>query len=142
MREITVFTHHRPDDTVTALRALIEAAAKAGVTLRMDEEETRKHGLTAEPGIAVNVPVKDEVELCVVLGGDGTILRALQRFPGGLADLLDLLALLGDGALGRLLLVLHVLELRLDRLDLLVGLRLRLGDLLVDVRRRRAAGER
>jgi NAD+ kinase len=82
MREITVFTHHRPDDTVTALRALIEAAAKAGVTLRMDEEETRKHGLTAEPGIAVNVPVKDEVELCVVLGGDGTILRALQRYAG------------------------------------------------------------
>ena len=82
MREITVFTHRRPDDTMTALRALIEAAAKAGVTLRMDEEETRKHGLTAEPGIAVNVPVKDEVELCVVLGGDGTILRALQRYAG------------------------------------------------------------
>ena len=48
--------------------------------LRLDEEETRKHGLTGGPGITVNAPVKDAVELCVVLGGDGTILRALQRY--------------------------------------------------------------
>jgi NAD+ kinase len=50
--------------------------------LRLDEEETRKHGLRSGPGIAVNAPVKDEVELCVVLGGDGTILGALQRYAG------------------------------------------------------------
>ena len=30
----------------------------------------------------VDAPVKDDVELCVVLGGDGTILRALQRYAG------------------------------------------------------------
>jgi len=30
----------------------------------------------------LNAPVLDEVELCVVLGGDGTILRALQRYAG------------------------------------------------------------
>jgi NAD+ kinase len=82
MREITVFTHRRPDDTSAALKRLAAAAADAGVTLRMDEEETRKHGLTAGPGIAVNAPVKDGVELCVVLGGDGTVLRALQRYAG------------------------------------------------------------
>jgi len=80
MREITVFTHRRPEDTSAALRRLAMAAAQAGVTLRLDEEETRKHGLTAGPGIAVDAPVKDGVELCVVLGGDGTILRALQRY--------------------------------------------------------------
>jgi NAD+ kinase len=80
MREITVFTHRRPEDTSAALRRLAMAAAQAGVTLRLDEEETRKHGLTAGPGIEVDAPVKDGVELCVVLGGDGTILRALQRY--------------------------------------------------------------
>jgi NAD+ kinase len=80
MREITVFTHRRPEDTRAALDRLAAAAAEAGVTLRMDAEETRKHGLRAGPGIAVDAPVKDEVELCVVLGGDGTILRALQRY--------------------------------------------------------------
>ena len=52
------------------------------MTLRLDEEETRKHGLQEGPGIAVDAPVKDAVELCVVLGGDGTILRALQRYAG------------------------------------------------------------
>ena len=80
MREITVFTHRRPEQTAPALALLAARAAEAGVTLCLDEEETRKHGLTAGPGLAVDVPAKDDVELCVVLGGDGTILRALQRY--------------------------------------------------------------
>ncbi len=82
MREITVLTHRRPDDTGAALRLLATRAAQAGVTLRLDEEETRKHGLTAAAGVLVDAPAKDEVELCLVLGGDGTILRALQRYAG------------------------------------------------------------
>ncbi len=82
MREITVLTHRRPDDTVTALKLLAARAAQAGVTLRLDEEETRKHALKAAPGLALDAPAKDDVELCVVLGGDGTILRALQRYAG------------------------------------------------------------
>ena len=81
-REMTVFTHRRAGDTDAALRLLAERAAQAGVTLRFDEEETRKHGLTAGPGVLVDAPGKDDVELCVVLGGDGTILRALQRYAG------------------------------------------------------------
>jgi len=75
VREMTVFTHRR-----RALALLAARAAEAGVTLRMDEDETRKHGLEDGPGVAVNAPAKDDVELCVVLGGDGTILRALQRY--------------------------------------------------------------
>jgi NAD+ kinase len=82
MREITVFTHRRPEDTSAALTRLAAAAADAGVTLRLDETETRKHGLREGPGLALNAPVKDAVELCVVLGGDGTILGALQRYAG------------------------------------------------------------
>jgi NAD+ kinase len=80
VREITVFTHRAPQDTTAVLARLAEQAVGAGVRLRLDEEETRKHALTAAPGIEVNAPVKDEVELCLVLGGDGTILRALQRY--------------------------------------------------------------
>jgi NAD+ kinase len=82
VREITVLTHRHPQDTTPALRRLIEEAAAAGVTLRLDEEETRKHGIEGGPGVEVNAPLKDEVELCIVLGGDGTILRALQRYAG------------------------------------------------------------
>jgi NAD+ kinase len=82
MREMTVFTHRRPDGTGPALALLAARAAEAGVTLRVDAEETLKHGLLAGPGLMVDAPAKDEVELCVVLGGDGTILRALQRYAG------------------------------------------------------------
>ncbi len=82
MREITVFTHRRPDETAPALALLAARAAEAGVTLSLDQEETRKHALKPAPGLALDVPAKDDVELCVVLGGDGTILRALQRYAG------------------------------------------------------------
>jgi len=82
VREITVFTHRRPSDTTGVLRELAEQAAAAGVTLRLDQEETRKHGLEPGPGMEVNAPLKDDVELCLVLGGDGTILGALQRYAG------------------------------------------------------------
>jgi NAD+ kinase len=77
---MTVLTHRDPSDTGGALRELIAAAAKAGVTLRLDPEETRKHGLGAGPGVEIDAPIREEVELCLVLGGDGTILRALQRY--------------------------------------------------------------
>jgi NAD+ kinase len=79
-REITVFTHRSPEETRATLSRLAEQAARAGVTLRLDEEETSKHGLSSGPGIQVDAPVKHDVELCVVLGGDGTILRALQLY--------------------------------------------------------------
>ena len=82
MREITVFTHRRPEDTAETLRRLAEEAVRAGVTLRLDEEETSKHRLAPGPGLELNAPVKDDVDLCLVLGGDGTILHALQRYVG------------------------------------------------------------
>ena len=82
MREITVFTHRQPDETSATLRSLVEHAAAAGVRLRLDEDETRKHGLEAGPAVELNGPPKNDVELCIVLGGDGTILRALQHYAG------------------------------------------------------------
>jgi NAD+ kinase len=82
VREFTVLTHRHPEDTAGALLELAAQASRAGVTLRLDEEETRKHGLGQVPGIELDAPLKDDVELCVVLGGDGTILRALQRYAG------------------------------------------------------------
>jgi NAD+ kinase len=82
MREITVFTHRRPQETTATLTRLGQEAARAGITVRLDEEETRKHGLQPGPGLELNAPIKREVDLCVVLGGDGTILRALQVYAG------------------------------------------------------------
>jgi NAD+ kinase len=82
VREFTVLTHRRPDDTTPQLLRLAEQAAAAGVTLRLDAEETRKHRLKSGPGLQVDAPVKDDVELCLVLGGDGTILKALRLYAG------------------------------------------------------------
>jgi NAD+ kinase len=82
VREITVFTHRRPEDTREPLRRLAARAAEEGVTLRLDREETSKLQLSPGPGLALDAEVTDDVELCVVLGGDGTILRALQRYSG------------------------------------------------------------
>jgi NAD+ kinase len=81
-RAMTVFTHRSPSDSGPALRRLAQAAAQADVVLRLDQEETRKHGLTPGPGLELDAPVSEEVELCLVLGGDGTILRALQLYAG------------------------------------------------------------
>ncbi|HTA14057.1 MAG TPA: NAD(+)/NADH kinase [Solirubrobacteraceae bacterium] len=82
VRAVSVLTHTRPDQTAGALGALVDAAIRAGVTLRFDRDETAKHGLTAGEGVTVDTLEEDMVDLCVVLGGDGTILRALRRYAG------------------------------------------------------------
>lgn len=79
-RVATVFTHRRPHDTSAALQELIAAAREAGYTLRFSPDETRKHGLRAEPGIEVDVEPSADVDLCIVLGGDGTILQGLRTY--------------------------------------------------------------
>jgi NAD+ kinase len=81
-REVSVLTHSRPEQTSVALEMLVAAAAQAGVTLRFDEEEAAKHGLPAGEGVLLGGTGGDSVDLCVVLGGDGTILRALRRYAG------------------------------------------------------------
>ena len=78
----SVLTHRRADETAPALAALIAAAGRAGARLRFDATETRKHGLKAAPGIEVDAPLAPDVDLCVVMGGDGTILTALREYLG------------------------------------------------------------
>ena len=83
MRTVTVLTHHRPGQTAEAVAALRAVAERVGVTLRFDPEETGKHELvTADGCVVCNAPVSDDVDLCIVLGGDGTILRGLRRYAG------------------------------------------------------------
>jgi NAD+ kinase len=78
-RTATVLSHQRPGQTADALRMLIEAAEREGVLLRFDGDETRKYGLKPREGLVLDAPLSDDVELCVVLGGDGTILTALRH---------------------------------------------------------------
>jgi len=79
-RVASVLTHRRAADTEAALGALVAAARRAGVTLRFDVEETRKHGLEAADRVDVDAALSPDVDLCVVMGGDGTILTALRAY--------------------------------------------------------------
>lgn len=81
-RTATVLTHGRPGETAAALKTLHRVAVELGWTLRFDPEEVEKHGLAEAEGLALNVPITDHVDLCIALGGDGTILRALRRYTG------------------------------------------------------------
>jgi NAD+ kinase len=81
-RTVTVLTHQRPGQIATALQTMRAAAVDAGVTLRFDSDETAKHSLQPAEGLLLDAPLSDDVELCIVLGGDGTILRALRRYAG------------------------------------------------------------
>jgi NAD+ kinase len=76
VRRAAVVTHGRPEAIGPALERLQAVAAEAGVELVLAEGEAEKHGI--EDG-ADDVAGAD---LAVVLGGDGTMLRALQRFLG------------------------------------------------------------
>ena len=80
-RSAVVLTHRRPRETAAALRVLVAAAEEAGVELLFDDEELAKHELV--PGRdGVTRDGSEMPDLCLVLGGDGTILTALRRYAG------------------------------------------------------------
>jgi NAD+ kinase len=75
VRRLAVITHGQAatsDEMLVRLRAL---AQERGVELLLPDEEVEKHG--DGPGGAV-----EDADLAAVLGGDGTMLRALRRFLG------------------------------------------------------------
>jgi NAD+ kinase len=83
MKRVAVLPHRRTHQTSGAMRELAEAARTAGVTLVLDDDEAGKHDLGTGEGIEVVGEALDrDVDLCVVLGGDGTILTALRYFTG------------------------------------------------------------
>jgi NAD+ kinase len=77
-----VMTHRRLEGIDDALTELKAAARRASATLVFDGEETRKHGLEAGAGVELVERHAADVDLCIVLGGDGTILTGLREFAG------------------------------------------------------------
>jgi NAD+ kinase len=76
VRRAAVITHGRPEMIGPGLERLEHVARQHGVELLLPEDEREKHGRTDG-----RTPI-DEADLAVVLGGDGTMLRALNRFLG------------------------------------------------------------
>lgn len=81
VRTVALMTHTQPEQTARALRDAIAAAAAAGCDLVADGEERAKHrGASESLGSLEELTGKPDV--CLVLGGDGTILKALRLYAG------------------------------------------------------------
>jgi len=73
-----LITHTHPETASEAVAAAAEAAQAANVELVGTPDEHEKHGAAAK-GIE-RVADGERPDVCVVLGGDGSILYALRRF--------------------------------------------------------------
>ncbi len=75
-----VLTHTDREGIAEAMLTTAEMASASGCELVALREERDKHGEMAGVSIADELPAT--TDLCLVLGGDGTILRALRAFAG------------------------------------------------------------
>ncbi len=82
MRAVVKTHRRRNGGSADALSELVHAARRAGATLVFDAEEVRKHGIERGEGIELVETHGTDVDLCIVLGGDGTILTGLRDFAG------------------------------------------------------------
>ena len=75
VKRAAVITHGRAETSGDALERLRAVAGERGIELLLPEEEAAKHGDDGAADVG-------DADLVVVLGGDGTMLRALRRFLG------------------------------------------------------------
>ena len=80
-RVAALVTHAHPPATTEAVVLAAAAARDAGWRLVATEEEIAKHG-DAAAGIEKAAEFPRQADLCLVLGGDGSILYALRHFAG------------------------------------------------------------
>jgi NAD+ kinase len=83
LRRVVVLTHHLAATSEAALRELAAARERLGLELAMPADELAKHPSAGELGYqAVDEDGVRAADVCLVFGGDGTILRALGRLLG------------------------------------------------------------
>lgn len=78
-RVAALLTHGHPPATTEAVRLAVDAAETAGWRLLATGDELAKHG-EAAAGIEAVETLPRQADLCLVLGGDGSILNALRHF--------------------------------------------------------------
>ena len=78
MKTAALITHSHPPSATEAVAVAAEVANELGWRLAATEEELAKHGAA---GDGVDVTAEHTLpEICLVLGGDGSILHALRRY--------------------------------------------------------------
>lgn len=78
MKTAALITHSHPPSASEAVSVAAEVAHELGWRLAATEEELAKHG---PAGKGVDVTAEHTLpEICLVLGGDGSILHALRRY--------------------------------------------------------------
>jgi len=83
LRRVVVLTHLLAATSEAALRELATARERLGLELAMPADELAKHPSAGELGYqAVDEDGVRAADVCLVFGGDGTILRALGRLLG------------------------------------------------------------
>jgi NAD+ kinase len=80
-RVAALITHGHPPATTEAVAPAVAAAREAGWRLVATPQELAKHG-DAAAGIETVDQLPRQADLCLVLGGDGSILYALRHFAG------------------------------------------------------------
>ncbi|HET7418233.1 MAG TPA: NAD(+)/NADH kinase [Solirubrobacterales bacterium] len=80
MKTAALITHSHPPAASEAVTVAAEVAHELGWRLAASEDELAKHGAAGE---GVDVTAEHTVpDICLVLGGDGSILHALRRYAG------------------------------------------------------------
>ena len=84
MRRIFVMGHTRRSEAVSVARRLVDLLVNSGITVVGEAEELRAFGVHERAGVELQTDHADVTgcELVVVLGGDGTILRAAELARG------------------------------------------------------------
>jgi NAD+ kinase len=77
-RRIRLFTHSLTDDTAPAVARLLDATTAAGVEVLVPRDEVEKLEISDGPNRRLCADDGEDVDVAVVLGGDGTILTALR----------------------------------------------------------------
>ena len=80
-RTAALITHSHPPAAAEAVATALAVASEASWRLVATPEEAAKHGPEVE-GIEQVEQLPERPDLCLVLGGDGSILYALRRFAG------------------------------------------------------------